>query len=256
MKKFLAIAAIAALFIACEEKPDNTDDPNPGGPSTENPGTGGGGNSNVVENYKCLQGSNYFPIIMDAVTYEAIKGKVVADLRVDDYNTWLWIWENTYAAGTATGPNYFGEVEGWVSLQVGSVGWSGAGFCCYDPARLAQMADITANPADYVFHIAMKSQDSATHELVFYSDDGSEAKVAIDVNGAHGYARDGEWYEIEIPVTELTNNGLLWTSNLGAGSVPGTEETGRAGGHNVMAVLSGTFGALNMDACFFYKPAK
>ena len=92
--------------------------------------------------------------------------------------------------------------------------------------------------------------------IAHYSDDGSEAKVAIDVNGAHGYARDGEWYEIEIPVTELTNNGLLWTSNLGAGSVPGTEETGRAGGHNVMAVLSGTFGALNMDACFFYKPAK
>ncbi|MBO5805757.1 MAG: hypothetical protein J6R10_02720 [Tidjanibacter sp.] len=249
MKKFIAMAAIAAMLFACGEKPDEGETPKPGpGGNTENPGDNTGGNSS----YACLNGSNYYPIVMDAVTYETIKGKVVADLRVDDTTTWLWIWENTYVAGTSTGPNYFGEVEGWVALQVGTVGWSGAGFCCYDAAKLSKLADITAHPADYVLHLAMKSQDNATHELVMYSDGGAEAKIAIDVTGAYGYPRDGEWYAIEVPMTAFTNNGLLWTANLGAGANPTTQE----GGHNVIAVLSGASGALNLDACFIYKPAK
>lgn len=246
MKKFIAMAAIAAMLFACGEKPDDSGTPNPDEGKTENPSNGGN------SSYACLNGSNYYPIVMDAVTYETIKGRVVADLRVDDTTTWLWIWENTYVAGTSTGPNYFGEVEGWVALQVGTVGWSGAGFCCYDPAKLSKLADVTANPADYVLHLAMKSQDNATHEIVLYSDGGAEAKIAIDVTGAYGYPRDGEWYAIEVPMTVFTNNGLLWTANLGAGANPTTQE----GGHNVMAVLSGASGALNLDACFIYKPAK
>lgn len=246
MKKFIAMAAIAAMLFACGEKPDDSGTPNPDEGKTENPSNGGN------SSYACLNGSNYYPIVMDAVTYETIKGRVVADLRVDDTTTWLWIWENTYVAGTSTGPNYFGEVEGWVALQVGTVGWSGAGFCCYDAAKLSKLADVTANPADYVLHLAMKSQDNATHEIVLYSDGGAEAKIAVDVTGAYGYPRDGEWYAIEVPMTVFTNNGLLWTANLGAGANPTTQE----GGHNVMAVLSGASGALNLDACFIYKPAK
>ena len=249
MKKLFAIAAMAAMLIACGEKEDDTNNPTPGpGPNPD---------INETNLPECLKGSNYYPIVMDAVTFGSIESKVAADLRVDDFNTHLWIWENTYVAGTSTGPNYFGEVEGWVALQVGSVGWSGAGFCCYDPAKLSKLADITANPADYVLHLAMKSQDAATHEFVFYSDSGAEAKLAVDVDGVYGYARDGEWHAIEVPMTYFTNNGLLWTSALGAGSVPGNNvDVIPQGGHNVMAVLSGASGSLNLDACFIYKPAK
>lgn len=249
MKKLFAIAAMAAMLIACGEKEDETNNPTPGpGPNPD---------INETNLPECLKGSNYYPIVMDAVTFGNIESKVSADLRVDDFNTHLWIWENTYVAGTSTGPNYFGEVEGWVALQVGSVGWSGAGFCCYDPAKLSKLADITANPADYVLHLAMKSQDTATHEFVFYSDSGAEAKLAVDVDGVYGYARDGEWHAIEVPMTYFTNNGLLWTSALGAGSVPGNNvDVIPQGGHNVMAVLSGASGSLNLDACFIYKPAK
>lgn len=249
MKKLFAIAAMAAMLIACGEKEDDTNNPTPGpGPNPD---------INETNLPECLKGSNYYPIVMDAVTFGNIESKVSADLRVDDFNTHLWIWENTYVAGTSTGPNYFGEVEGWVALQVGSVGWSGAGFCCYDPAKLSKLADITANPADYVLHLAMKSQDAATHEFVFYSDSGAEAKLAVDVDGVYGYARDGEWHAIEVPMTYFTNNGLLWTSALGAGSVPGNNvDVIPQGGHNVMAVLSGASGSLNLDACFIYKPAK
>lgn len=266
MKKFFAIAAIAAMtlgFLACE--PDEPTNPNPG-PGTEQGGeNNGGGENNDGEQGEtpapslapCLQGSDYYLISLDAVTYESIKNKVVADIRVDDYNTHLWIWENTYTAGSCSGPNYFGEVEGWISLNVGTVGWSGAGFCCYNEETLAKLANITAAPADYVFHVALKSQDAATHEFVLYSDGGAEAKVQIDVNGTYGFARDGEWHEIEIPMTHFTNQGLLWTPNLGAGSVPGNNvDVIPTGGHNVIAVLSGATGSLNLDACFIYKPAK
>lgn len=271
MKKFFAIAAIAAMtlgFLACEPEEEQT--PNPG-PGTEQGGENNGGENNGGENnggdqgetpapadVACLNGSDYYLIFLDGTTYNRISSKVVGDYRTDDYNSHLWIWENTYTAGTCTGPNFFGEIEGWISLNVAaSATWSGAGFCCYNAEALAKLANITAAPADYVLHIALKSQDAATHELVLYSDGGDEAKVQIDVNGTYGYARDGEWHEIEIPMTHFTNQGLLWTPNLGAGSVPGDNvATKPTGGHNVMAVLSGASGSLNLDACFIYKPAK
>lgn len=272
MKKFFAIAAIAAMtlsFMACEPEEEQT--PNPG-PGTEQGGENNGGNNNGGENnggdqgdtpapapveFDCLKGSDYYLIFLDGTTYNSISSKVVADYRTDDYNSHLWIWENTYAAGTCTGPNSFGEIEGWISLNVTNVGWSGAGFCCYNAAALSKLAAVTASPADYVFHISMKSQDAATHEIVLYSDGGGEAKAQLDVNGLYGFARDGEWYEIEIPMTHFTNQGLLWTPNLGAGAVPGDNvATAPTGGHNVMAILSGASGAVNLDACFIYKPAK
>ncbi|MBQ8271827.1 MAG: hypothetical protein IJZ09_02330 [Tidjanibacter sp.] len=283
MKKFLSIFAAVALVFAmasCEEPVEepnnngggnNTEQPggNEGGGNTEQPGGNEGGNTeqpggneggNTDSDYACLNGSDYYLISMDAVTYESIKNKVVADIRTDDYNTHLWIWDNTYVAGSCSGPNYFGEVEGWISLNVGTIGWSGAGFCCYNADTLAKLTTITTSPADYTFHIALKSQDDAVHTLVFYSNDGSESKIEIGTptsGHVYNYERNGEWCEIEVPMTYLTGQGLLWAPGLGAGSVAGDNVTTTpTGGHNVMAVLSGATGALNLDACFIYKPAK
>lgn len=266
MKKFLSIFAAVALVFAMASCEEPVEDPNNngGGNNTEQPGGNGSGENNgggeVGGDYACLNGSDYYLISMDAVTYESIKNKVVADIRTDDYNTHLWIWENTYVAGSCSGPNYFGEVEGWISLNVGTVGWSGAGFCCYNADTLAKLATITTSPADYVFHIALKSQDNAVHSLVFYSNDGSEAKIEVGTptsGHVYNYERNGEWCEIEVPMTYLTGQGLLWAPGLGANAVPGDNvTTAPTGGHNVMAVLSGATGALNLDACFIYKPAK
>ncbi len=262
MKKILAIAAIAAMtlgFVACEEEPSGNE-PNKEQTGGENNGgeNNGGGETPAPIEFESLKGTDYYLITLDGTTYNTIANKVVGDYRTDDYYSHLWIWEKTYTPGTATGPNYYGEVEGWIALNVvANTTWSGAGFCCYNAEELAKLSNITANPADYVLHMAMKSQDNATHEFVLYSDGGAEAKVQIDINGAYGYARDGEWYEIEIPMTHFTNQGLLWTPNLGAGSTPGDNKSViPTGGHNVLAVLSGASGSLNLDACFIYKPAK
>ena len=80
MKKLFAIAAMAAMLIACGEDPSNTDDPG------KDPN--GGGNTDLPANLdESLKGTNYYPIVMDAVTYEYIKNNVVADLRVDGGGT-------------------------------------------------------------------------------------------------------------------------------------------------------------------------
>ena len=254
MKKFLAIAAVAAMLMACGPDEPGTD------PGTD-PGTNPGDNTENTDLAECLQGSDYYLIALDATTYEQIKNKVVADLRVDDFNTHLWIWENTYVAGEGTGPNYYSELEGWISLDV-AVGttWSGAGFCCYNPENLAKLTAITAAPEEYTLHLAMKSQDNAIHTFVLYSNGGAEAKVEIgtpDSGHLYNYKRDGEWYEITIPMTYFTNNGLLWSEGLGAGAVPGDNvATAPTGGHNVLAILSGASGSLNLDATFIYKAKK
>ena len=113
MKKFFSIMTVAALalsLVACEDE-NKEDNPN-NGPDVPD----------VVADFDCLKGSDYYLFVMDAVTSESIKNKVVADLRTDDYNTHLWVWENTYLGGTSTGPNFFGE-------KVSKLSWEQRDYC-------------------------------------------------------------------------------------------------------------------------------
>lgn len=199
-----------------------------------------------------LSGSNYYPIIMDGVSFAKIQDKVVADLRPDDETKFLYIWEETYSAGTSTGPNFYREVEGWVSLVVGSVGWSGAGFSIADLAALNSLAPVTNNPDGYYLHMGIKSKDNTVH--VFGIDGFGESKAsfaigasAFDDNGTMihplaDFPRDGEWHEIEIPMSTLKTNGLLFSAN-------NTEPK------NILWFLSGGVEGttLELDAVFIYK---
>jgi hypothetical protein len=209
----------------------------------------------IVENTdfsRSLKGTEYYPIIMDGVTADALGNKIKADLRPDDATRHLWIWENTYSAGTSTGPNFYGEVEGWLSLVVGTVGWSGAGFnitTAGNEATLAALKAITDNPSKYFLHIGVKSKDNTVHAIILGGQ--TEVKFAIGATGfvdnANTYpalgdfTRDGEWHEIEIPMTTLVGMGLSY-SNFGANP-------------NIFSFLSGgTAGrTLDLDAVFIYK---
>lgn len=196
-----------------------------------------------------LTGSQYYPIILDNVTAAALGSKIVLDLRPDEITRFLYIWDQTYNAGESTGPNFYGEVEPWMSLAVANVGWSGAGFAVTDGATTDALVDITTNPADYTLHIGMKSKDNATH--VFGMEGQSNARFAIgstnfNDNGTiyepiADFTRDGEWHEIEVPMTTLVQKGLLYS--LGMGS------------KNVLYVLSGgvTGTTVELDAVFIYK---
>lgn len=253
MKRFFSICLVAALtlgFVACEEpeKGGEGNKPNNEQNGGNNGGENNGGNNNggtTDSAYACLNGSDYYVIVLGETYFQQIASKVKVDFRPNDVDRFLYVWNETYTGGTCSGPNVFGDVEDWTCLITGNVGWTGMGYCV--PANLfEELVPVSLNPSEYVLHIAMKSQDDAVHEFVMYNfTSGGEIKVKVgDENSPYGFKRDGEWYEIEIPLTEWTNQGLLWT-------VPSKPE-------NVLGILSGAVAGkhINLDACFIYKPAK
>lgn len=203
----------------------------------------------VIDFKKSLTGTEYYPIILDGVTATKLGTKIKADLRPDELTKFLYIWDNTFVAGTSTGPNFYGEVEPWTSLSVGTVGWSGAGFNVKDGALLDKLAPITANPDKYYLHIGIKSKSTAVFVLAL--DGQSNAKFAIgptsfNDNGTiiqplADFTRDGEWQQIEIPMSTLKTSGLLYSTGMGEKNV-------------LWFLAGGTAGtAINLDAVFIYK---
>lgn len=196
-----------------------------------------------------LQGSAYFPIILDSVSANVIKNKIVADLRPDESTKFLYIWNGTFNPGTCTGPNAYGEVEDWMSLIVGTQGWSGGGFFVQNSDVLDKLVDVTTHPADYYLHLVIRSRNQTVYLIGM--DGQSNAKIAIGSTGFNDngnitpavadFTRDGEWHELEIPMTTFTNGGLLYSTGL----------TGK----NVMWFLAGgvSGATMDLDAVFIYK---
>jgi len=203
-------------------------------------------------NFKAsLTGTEYYPIIMDGITANALGTKIKADLRPDELTKFLYIWPDgtSYSEGTSVGPNFYGEVETWTSLIVGNLGWSGAGFFCKDGALLDKLVPLTANTDKYYLHIGVKSKDNAVH--VIGMEGQSNVKFALGTTAFNDngtmiqpltdFERDGEWHEIEIPLSTLKTKGLLY----GTGMID----------KNVLLVLSGgaTGKTIELDAVFIYK---
>jgi len=196
-----------------------------------------------------LQGSAYFPIILDSVSANVIKNKIVADLRPDESTKFLYIWNGTFNPGTCTGPNAYGEVEDWMSLIVGTQGWSGGGFFVQNSDVLDKLVDVTTHPADYYLHLVIRSRNQTVYLIGM--DGQSNAKIAIGSTGFNDngvitpavadFTRDGEWHELEIPMTTFTTGGLLYSTGL----------TGK----NVMWFLAGgvSGATMDLDAVFIYK---
>ncbi|MBR6829502.1 MAG: Ig-like domain-containing protein [Paludibacteraceae bacterium] len=212
---------------------------------------GGGGGEEI--HHVSLEGTDYFVFQMGGQAAEQIADRIVADFRPNDNDKNLWVWENTYNAGETSGKNFYGEAEGWVSLQVTSVGWSGCAYACDDLAELNKLSAIMDAPGDYYLHLAMKSTDNASH-LLFLDGTSGSGKVCIGSaafvdNGTTyqpytNFTRNGDWGEIEIPMSYLINQGLVYGNN-------------NPKGLNVFGFLSGgqTGTMLQFDAAFIYKKA-
>lgn len=202
-----------------------------------------------------LSGSNFYVFQMDGATYDSLGDKVKMDLRTDESTKFLYVWNDTYEAGTTSGKNFFGIADSWISLKVTNVGWSGCGFCYgtdENPYDLSALYDIYQNPSDYYFHIAMKTTDNASHCVILYGD-GTEVKYGIGgayVDNGVSYeslgslTRDGEWNEIEVPMSKFVDKGLIYSENW----KPTT-------GQNLVAFLSGGVQGtqLQIDAMYIYK---
>jgi len=194
------------------------------------------------------KGTNYYLLYLDDDTYETLpEGSVAKDLRVNDVTNFLYVWDGSSSFGTTAGPNWNGAIGAYLNWQVGTDGWSGLGFFI---GSTTSPVDLTGITSDYTFHIACKTNNTATHLFGFDGDANCTAKVAIGtdpyVDGTTtfepytNFTRDGQWHLIEIPVSDLFNLGLKYSAPTSS---------------NVLWLLSGGVSDTNlsMDAIFFYK---
>lgn len=197
---------------------------------------------------KQLKGSQVWPIILDGTTLEANQSKVVASFQPNDVDQFLYVWEGTYEGSEATGLNFHGNSDGYLSMSV-TQGWAGAGFCLTDKGNGWEAAEslraaIVANPDQYFLHLAIKSTDNYSHCFYMF---GSEAtKFVLGNHSVYDgpikadFERDGAWKEFDIPMSQYAT---------------ALANTTCAAGVNVFVMLSeGVVGAkLNLDAVYFYK---
>ena len=221
----------------------------------------GGGGSTSGETPESLQGDNYYVILLDDTSLNDIAGKVVADLRGPIY----WWNEGAFTEGTSTGPNWRGELVSWQSVGiVAGSGWFGLGFhansLSNDPDvanKLYELINLNSNYENYYLHMCFKAQNNGMYNVKLYD---AQLEPGVDVGGAtstYGFARDGEWYEVEIPLSEYFKQGLNYTkekidNNLAA--------NGNTGEYTVFAVTqsgNGTYPtSLDVDAVFIYEKTK
>lgn len=203
----------------------------------------------VIIDSETLNGSDYYVIQLDDLSYANISDRVIQDFRPDDVDKNLFVWDNTFNAGTSVGTNFYGQDESWITLNVGSVGWSGAGFNAGAGFGTIDMTRMFDNPEDYYLHVGIKTGQASSSYLLILNDGVTEAKIAIGNDFIDGVTypsykplvRDNTWNSIDIPVTHLNTLGLFYNQPF--------QDL------NVLAFLAGGIQGttLDMDAIFFYK---
>lgn len=197
-----------------------------------------------------LKGSQIWPIILDGDAYAANESKIVASFQPNDVDQFLYVWPDgtSYVGGDGEGLNSLGNT-GYTALVVGTLGWSGAGFCLTDAGNGWEAAKalndaIVANPDQYALHLAIKSTDDQAHTFYWMGSDATKVvigKEAFDGGKVIGdFPRDGGWHEFDIEMAEFAS--ALASADVKAGV-------------NVFCLLSGGNAGrqLNLDAVYFYK---
>ena len=85
-----------------------------------------------------ISAMQFWPVIMDGITISANVSSMVASFAPNEIDQFLYIWENTYSAGTATGLNFNGNGDGYTALVVADKGWSGLGFSLTDKGTVGR----------------------------------------------------------------------------------------------------------------------
>ncbi len=199
--------------------------------------------------YPSLQGSEYYTLILDDYSYAEIEERVVYDFRPDDVDNFLYIWatyiQDTYTEVTATGLNSYDNDGGYLALTVNNVSWSGCGFFVDGAKVEAVWSAIQENPTDYYLHMAFKSAANYSHCFRIFGVEDAASYIGVgptavyDATVMYDFTRDGEWHEIEVPLSELDLSGFTPSDD----------------GVNALVILTeGVYGAdLNLDAVFIYK---
>lgn len=205
-------------------------------------------------------GNLYDVILLDNASIESLKtsGKTVQDLRADDVNRFLYVWDNTFVAGDGSYPGVDMQMDGYVSFDVSTIGWSGAGFNIANAAAdLKHFTDATH------LHCGLRSTNGIKNVALIIgdgyafdnkNDKWTPAKISVGAeafvdNGASyplvgNFSADGEWVAVDITLGQLKK---LWPSfNYKAGGFGG----------NILSFLAGgtTGKNISLDAVYFYTP--
>lgn len=205
-------------------------------------------------------GNLYDVVLLDNASIESLKtsGKTVQDLRADDVNRFLYVWDNTFVAGDGSYPGVDMQMDGYVSFDVSTIGWSGAGFNIANAA--ADLKHFTDNTH---FHCGLRSTNGIKNVALIIgdgyafenkNDKWSPAKISVGSeafvdNGTAfplvgNFDADGEWVAVDITLGQLKK---LWPSfNYKAGGFGG----------NILSFLAGgtTGKNISLDAVYFYTP--
>lgn len=211
---------------------------------------------------KYLDGSEYYVFAMDGQTFGNLEaaGKIKDDFRVDGgyegetiaptTHSVLEIWNKD--AGDAnypsvSGPNSFGVVEGWVSLNAGSCAW---GNICGGFRQVHRTVDLTKVTKDHKLVIIYKTpaSNNASADLTFtlYSTYEEGPKVELKANARTA----GEWKVLEYSMADLFTKGLDWTkvADVTAGLADGTMAF-----YTLGITIAGAGQGVEVDGVFVYK---
>lgn len=167
----------------------------------------------------------------------------------------LWYWEETFLAGDESNPRVNMDEGGYVSLVVGTKGWSGAGFAIAEPGvNLSHFNDNTR------FHIAYctPSGNAPVSVALIILDGESNGSVPAKVALGTAFDDGGKVYP---PVGDALNedwNGLdISFSDLKKFYPSFTPANLAAWQGNILSILGGGVEGktLAFDAIYYYTPA-
>lgn len=160
----------------------------------------------------------------------------------------LWVWSNTYSAGSTAGANSFGIDKEYMAWKVNSVGWSGLGYSIAknNPINMSCVGD------DYSLHLAVKSTTAKqSFDFEFIDGNKHEAHIVLGTDAYNGFpavadfSRDGKWYNIDVPMSYLADQFEYDLSNA----------TAYANVNYFVVLAGGTAGTdIEYDAIFFHGP--
>lgn len=208
-------------------------------------------NDDFEPNFKFDKNTKYYAIYLDDETKSKLNEDQVVYVGPDkEAGRDLFVWDGQSSfAESPSGNNSFDVPGAYMSYIVGGAGWSGIG---YNVAATATPLDLSGINTEYKFHIALKS--TGNDPVDFYLTDGSgheahlvfgNTKFGDDKEPIANFNRDGEWYNIDIPMTYLEDN-------FGLNFKKDKEYKDK----NILCLLAGgTAGfTIDYDAVFFYGP--
>ena len=214
-----------------------------------------------------LEGSSYYIMQMGETAYNKIADKVVADMRsngtFDESGNlvptgdqpvtrvnYLWQQDGGHtgdAPHSATGPNCFGDGEGWFALAVANdAPWGnccgGLGIGIADPV-LNKLQELTP---EHKFVIVLKGKYTGATSLVIkgQSADGTQVEL-FNIAESTGPNKDGGWQAFEVSVEDMISAGCDITA-------PQATDLW----YSWIFVLTGAGNTLDVDVVMFYLPGE